>query len=189
MVGTPIKENITWAPPAVCLITYPRSGSNYFAEYFNQLTGTHIPRSHDVEYSRGRKIITIVRNPIDCMASRVAMICQTENITNFSDLPDVLGKDIEDYSGFYNKIILEADIFIDYGKFIKNTKEVMSTTLDKLNISYKMTDYIQTLDKVKGYLISSKDTELYNSIRDHYEKQDNTSLFDLYNKALRLCNI
>lgn len=184
-----IKPNIYWAPPAVCLITYPRSGSNFFAEYFNQLTGTHIPRSHDIDYARGRKIITIVRNPLECMTSRVAMICQTENITNFSDLPNVLGKDIEDYSEFYSRIILEADIFIDYERFIGNTKEVMSTTLDKLNISYQMADYIQTLDKVKGYLISSKDTSLYNSIKDHYEKQDNKSLFELYSKALSLCNI
>jgi len=53
------------------------------------------------------------------MTSRVAMICQTENITNFYDLPDVLGKDIEDYAEFYNKIILEAEIFIDYEKFYK----------------------------------------------------------------------
>lgn len=183
------KPNISWAPPAVCLITYPRSGSNYFAEYFNQLTGTHIPRSHDIDYSRGRKIITIVRNPIDCMTSRVAMICKTENITNFVDLPNILGKDIEDYSEFYKRIILEADIFIDYERFIESPKEVMSITLDKLNISYKMTDYIQTLDKVKGYLISSKNTSLYDSIKDHYEKQDNESLFDLYYRALNLCNI
>lgn len=184
-----IEPKITWAPPAVCLITYPRSGSNYFAEYFNQLTGIHIPRSHNVDYARGRKIITIVRNPIDCMTSRVAMICQTENITNFYDLPDVLGKDIEDYVDFYNKIILEAEIFIDYEKFIKNTKEVMSVTLDKLNIPYQMTDYTQTLDKIKGYLISSKNTFLYNSIKDHYQKQDNQPLFDLYHKALGMCNI
>jgi hypothetical protein len=189
VAGNSIKPNISWAPPAVCLITYPRSGSNYFAEYFNQLTGTHIPRSHDIDYSRGRKIITIVRNPIDCMTSRVAMICKTENITNFFDLPDVLGKDIEDYSEFYKKIILEADIFIDYERFIESPKEVMSKTLDKLNISYQMTDYTQTLDKVKGYLISSKETFLYDSIKDHYQKQDNKSLFELYEKALSLCNI
>jgi len=63
--------------------------------------------------------------------------------------------------------------------FIKNTKEVMSETLDKLNITYKMTDYTQTLDKIKGYLISSKNTPLYNSIKNHYQKQDNQTLFNL----------
>jgi hypothetical protein len=178
-----------WAPPAVCLITYPRSGSNYFAEYFNQVTGTHIPKSHDIGYARGRKIITIVRNPIDCMTSRTAMICETENIKNFLDLPNVLGKDIEDYSDFYTKIITEANIFIDYEKFIENPKETMSNVLNRLNISYNMTDYTQTLGKNSGYIVSSKETLLYNSIKDHYEKQDNSSLLSLYNKALSLCNI
>ncbi len=178
-----------WAPPAVCLITYPRSGSNYFAEYFKQVTGMYIPKSHDVEYARGRRVITIVRNPIDCMASRTAMIYETENINSFVELSDILGGDIEDYSEFYKKIIPEADIFIDYEKFIANPKEIMSNVLDKLGIPYKMTDYIQTLGTKGGYLISSKETFLYDSIKDHYRQQDNSSLFDLYNRALSLCNV
>jgi hypothetical protein len=189
MTNSSAKPVIKWAPPAVCLITYPRSGSNYFAEYFNQLTGTHIPKSHDIDYARGRKIITIVRNPIECMTSRTAMICETENIENFLDLPKILGKDIEDYSEFYTKIITQASIFIDYKKFIKNPKETMSGVLDRLNIAYDMIDYTQTLGKKSGYIISSKNTFLYDSIRDHYEQQDNSLLFDLYSKALSLCNV
>lgn len=183
------KPVINWAPPAVCLITYPRSGSNYFTEYFNQLTGMHISKSHDIDYARGRKIITIVRNPVDCMTSRTAMICETENIKNFLDLPEVLGKNIEDYLSFYKRVILEANIFIDYEKFIKKPEEIMSNVLEQLNIPYKMTDYTQTLDKKNGYLISSKDTSLYDLIISHYQKQDNKPLIDLYNKALSLCNI
>lgn len=184
-----MKTITNWAPPAVCLITYPRSGSNYFAEYFKQLTDMHIPKSHDIEYARGRKIITIVRNPIECMASRTAMIYETENINSFIELSDILGGDIEDYLEFYKKIILKADIFIDYEKFIANPKETMSNVLNKLDISYNMVDYTQTLGKNSGYIISSKNTFLYDSIRDHYEQQDNSLLFDLYNKALSLCNV
>lgn len=189
MKNSTAKSVINWAPPAVCLITYPRSGSNYFAEYFNQLTGVHISKSHDVDYARGRKIITIVRNPIDCMTSRTAMICETEKIKNFLDLPKVLGKDIEDYEDFYTRIISEASIFIDYEKFIVSPKETMLKVLDKLDISYNITDYTQTLGERVGYIISSKETGMYNSIKDYYEKQDNQTLFDLYNKALSLCNI
>jgi hypothetical protein len=188
-MGESIKEVIPWAPPAVCLITYPRSGSNYFAEYFKQLTGTYIPKSHDIEYARGRKIITIVRNPIECMASRTAMIYETESINSFTELSDILGGDIEDYSEFYKKIVSEADIFIDYEKFITNPKETMSNVLNKLNIPYSMVDYTQTLGEKSGYIVSSKNTFLYDSIKDHYEQQDNSLLFDLYNKALSLCNV
>ena len=183
------KSLISWAPPAVCLITYPRSGSNYFAEYFKQITGTYIPKSHDIGYARGRKIITIVRNPIDCMASRAAMIYETENIKNFVDLSDILDVDIEDYSEFYTRIITEADILIDYELLIKSPKETMSKVLDKLDIPYQMSDYTQTLTNKNGYIVSSKQNFLYDAIRSHYEKQDNQSLFDLYNKALSLCNI
>lgn len=185
-----IQPKNFWAPPAVCLITYPRSGSNYFAEYFKQLTGIYIAKSHDVDYARGRKIITIVRNPIDCIASRAAMFYETANVEEFVDLSKVLDKlDIEDYSKFYTRIISEADIFIDYESFIKSPKETMSNVLDKLDIPYEMINYTQTLSNKNGYMISSKETFLYDSIKNHYEQQDNQSLFDLYNKALSLCNI
>jgi hypothetical protein len=183
------NTTISLAHPSVCLITYPRSGSNYFAEYFYQLTGSYISKSHNVDHSMGKKIITIVRNPLDCMASRTAMICETESIKNFLDLPNILGKDIEDYLDFYRKIILEANIFIDYENFINNPKETMSKVLEQLDIPYKMTDYNQTLDKKSGYLISSKDTLIYELIKNHYKKQDNRSLFEVYKKALNLCNI
>ena len=65
----------------------------------------------------------------------------------------------------------------------------MEKVLNKLNIPYKMTDYTQTLGKKGGYMISSKETFLYDSIKSYYEKQNNESLFDLYKQALSLCDI
>jgi hypothetical protein len=184
-----LTPEVEWSYPNIFLATYPRSGSNYFAQYFNQLTGEIIAKAHDLTHYKRGDIVTIVRSPIECMASRSAMICHTSNFKNLSSISQVADESFNEYINFYENIAPKASILIDYNLFVSKPQEEMSKFLNKLNIPHKTEEYNQVLkDRENEYIVSSKETDMYSMMVEHYKQTDTSYLFDLYTKALSLCH-
>jgi hypothetical protein len=180
-----LTESTIETYPNLFFVTHPRSGLNYFAEYFFQVTGYNLARSHNLEDYKKGVLVTIVRNPVDTLASHVSMMCKTSNFKNLSVISKLAEESAKNYEDFYKNVIPKTNIIISYESFIENPKEIMSDFLNKLKIKHTMCEYNQTLrDRDGEYLVSSSKTELYDILKMHYHQYNLKNHFDLFGDAL-----
>lgn len=150
----------------IVFITYPRSGVNYFAEYFMQMAKFPFPRFHNYKFvEEGQETFTIVRNPLDTITSNVTMSMARNP---GSDLKAIADADAKEYLDFYTNIInKKIDNIISYDDYLKNPKTIMINFLNYTKIEYKDVEYRNTLKDRGGYLVSSKTSNIYNSVLDY----------------------
>lgn len=183
-----MKETAVETYPKLFFVTHPRSGLNYFAEYFLQVTGYNLARSHSIDDYKLGTLVTIVRNPVDTLASHVSMMCATSNFKNLSNIAELANASSDNYEDFYKDVVPKADIVISYDRFIKSPEDTLSVFLDRLNIPYTMKQYEQTLsDRAGEYMVSSSKDPLYEIIKLHYSQYNLRNHFDLYTQALDRC--
>jgi hypothetical protein len=168
----------------IVFITYPRSGVNYFAEYFMQMAKFPFPRFHNYKWvEEGQETFTIVRNPIDTITSNVTMsIAPNPNY----DLKNIADCDAQEYLDFYTNIVnKKIDNIISYDEFLKNPKTVMINFLNYTKIDYENIEYKNTLKNRGGYLVSSKNSELYESVLKYTSTLDLSKHQEQYQIALK----
>jgi hypothetical protein len=151
------------------LITFPRSGSHYFAKLVKEKTMFNIQRSHSVNTSfdnnnkKTKNIITIARDPKDSIISLIALgVAQGFNMTD-SKINEIMTQ----YILLYNFLIQEADYVIDFNDLVLYPDTVIEKILDLIQIDTKsylkfpdLTDY-----DAKGLAReSSKSIPSYNDI-------------------------
>lgn len=166
----------------IVFITFPRSGVNYFAEYFMQMTKFPFPRFHDFKWVEpGQETFTIVRNPLDTITSNVTM-----NLASNPDAPieDVANEDTQRYLDFYTNIVnKKIDNIISYDEFLKNPKTIMINFLNQVGIKYEDVEYKNTLKDRGGYLVSSKNSDAYNKVLEYTSTLDLSKQEDQYQIA------
>lgn len=164
------------------MVTFPRSGVNYFAEYFCQLTGLYLPRSHDPLDAVDKHMFSIVRNPIDTIASSSAMLLTTNNNLNFENSI----KNISNYYyTFYNQIINQrSNMLVGYDNFIANPSNTVVNFIEYLGLDYKIAEYKNELKNHDDYIVTSKKTKIYNEVLEYTKKLDLSNHLKEYNIAL-----
>jgi len=169
------------------LITFPRSGSHYFAKLVKEKTMFNIQRSHSVNTSfdnnnkKTKNIITIARDPKDSITSLIALgVAQGFSMTD-SKIDEI----ITQYILLYNFLIQEADYVIDFNDLVLYPDTVIEKILDLIQIDTKsylkfpdLTDY-----DTKGLArVSSKSIPFYNDIT--INSFDMGPCYFYYNKLL-----
>jgi hypothetical protein len=110
------------------LVSYPRSGSNYFQLAWKEKNKQHIEclRSsrliYKIEKDEKVKIIGLIRNPLEAISSRILMDKTYKNGLNVED--SVIDFSVEEYIKIYKFIINNADFIVDTSE-LKNVDKLI----------------------------------------------------------------
>lgn len=158
------------------LITFPRCGSHYFDEIIYKEKQIHIEKSHSVDElfdennQKKRKIITIVRDPIDSIASYRANE-ESQLLSPLSWSKTRIHQIMSEYILIHNFLYEHADYIIDFNDLILHPKAVVTKIIELLEIPEE--DY-KNFDRgnypyAKEYVPSSKSLPSYNkNILDNF---------------------
>jgi hypothetical protein len=166
------------------LLTYPRSGSNYFDDILYKQEKIHFIKSHYIENffdKNNYKIITIARDPIDSICSQLSLY-QDLDLTRGHDFTVI--ENITNYILMYSFLCENADYVIDFNDLIKYPELVIKKLLESLNID-KDKYYLfnqNFMPKHKNFIRSSKSLSRY---RNDFLDDFNTDIcYFYYHKLL-----
>lgn len=174
------------------IVTAPRVGSYYLQDRILQHTGIYIKKYHN---HKNNKMITIVRDPVDMLTSKLAMTAfydkNNETINHIRSSKENT-KDLEEYLDSLDRANLDTDFYIviDYRDLIDHPFETTKAVANILNLpiineKYKEGNIKELSDK--SHLITSKKVSDYEEIKSYVEQLDLSKLYDFYNKALTKC--
>lgn len=174
------------------ICTAPRVGSFYFQDRILQHTSVYIKKYHSF---KDNKMITIVRDPIDMLTSKLAMTVfydkRNQTIDNIRDGQDNT-VDLEIYLSSLSKVDIDKDfhIIVDYKDLVEHPFETTVAVTDIMGLQIINQDYKK--NSIKDYsenshIVSSKKVNEYNEIKSYVEKLDLSSLYEFYEKALTKC--
>ena len=171
------------------ICTLPRVGSFYLQDRILQHTGIYIKKYHSF---KDNKMITVVRDPIDMLTSKLAMTAfydkNNETIDHIRNKKENTN-DLDIYLDGLNKIETAEHFYtvIDYNDLIKYPFETTVAIANIINLPiisnyYKENTIREYPENV--HLISSKKVAEYEEIKSYVEKLDLSKLYNFYNKAL-----
>jgi len=167
------------------LLTFPRSASHYFDRLVYNKVGFHIERSHivnhlfDKDNNKKRRIVTIVRDPIESISSLVAL--EKSLVSNSNRVNEI----VSEYVLLYNFLYENADYVIDYQDLTKYPDLVIDKILNLLDINKENSfNFVTDIDyNSKNFVESSKSLSGYKEV-----KLDNHNIelcYFYYNKILK----
>lgn len=166
------------------LLTYPRSGSNYFDDTLYKQEKIHFIKSHYMENcfdKNNNKIITIARDPIDSICSQLSLY-QNLDFNGGHDFTVI--ENMTNYILMYSFLCENADYIIDFNDLIKYPELVIKKLLESLNID-KDKYYLfnqNFMPKHKNFIPSSKSLLRY---RNDFLDDFNTDIcYFYYHKLL-----
>lgn len=178
--------NLIPEPSEAVIICYPRCASTYLGRYIEQRTMKHLQKIHHLKVIPGYKIVGIIRNPVDALASFVSMVGHHENRVDYDK---ILEKQIIKYNLSLEFLIKNADIIVDHKTIIENPEYSVKTICDFLNIKIKYNfDYVDQIEDIPKdhFLKTSKRLESYSRILEIIDKTDIAKSENLYKIALQL---
>lgn len=167
------------------IVTIPRSGSHYLQDRIEQHTGVYVKKSHELQ---SNKMITIVRDPIDCLSSYVAMDAIYYKGGSIDDFLSSPAKYC--FSDWFTEndmdIVDDFDIIIKYESLINSPLETIKKIAEKMSVEVTENRYKSTIvdQPFRNHVVSSKKIKDYNTIRKIVEQQDLTRTYAIYNKFL-----
>jgi hypothetical protein len=187
-----------------CIVaTYPRSGKTFFVSTFAHNTFVKLPYTHLHEGDKEdilfdyENIVTIIRDPLESISSLITM-----EYTYYEDLQKTYKEDIDlliknkintrikEYENFYSIILKNSDIVIDFKKLIFNTKDIIYSVANKLNLEIKTNNFQNFVkdDPSVNFLKTSKNQQIYNEINLIIKKQNLSHCYELFNQATSIIN-
>ena len=162
-------------------VTFPRSGINYFSDYFEQMTSMMLLRTHDYKKIPNFVYFSIARDPVETITSDVAMIMEHNNF----DIDEIISDSSDKYLKFYKDVMNERiDYIFKYEDLVLKTSKVLMFFIEYTKTEYKNIEYKSSLKdgkQSKEYLVSSKKSDMYNKIlqkvrllnlEDHYREYE-----------------
>jgi hypothetical protein len=173
------------------IVTLPRSGSYYLQDRILQHTGVYVKKYHTVKNNR---MITIVRDPIDMLTSKLAMTAffdkNNETINEIKN--NKVTRDLEEYDLSLKKVNIDKDfyIIIDYKDLINYPFETTLAVSNMMDLPIINKEYVDSLierNLQRNHLISSKSVPCYEEIRSYVEQLDLSESYKFYNLAISNC--
>ena len=170
------------------IVTFPRVGSYYLQDRILQHTGVYVKKYHNL---KNNKMITIARDPIDSLTSKLAMsVFYDKNNEIIEDIRNnKITKDVEEYFDQVEKVYPSKGFYaiIDYKDLINHPLEVTMALSEIMNLPITNKEYKGNSVKEKpeiSHLVSSKMVDEYKEIKNYVEKLDLSLLYDFYHKAI-----
>jgi hypothetical protein len=199
------KYNFTGStrPSELRIASYPRSGSNFFSYEFEAKTGIRLPLDHSMYYRDN--IFSCIRNPIESLASGVAMGLETSkqktiasvgqhyydtqsDLFNYDAISLGLDYNIHQYELFYAYLDKSKNAIVDYETYSSNIDSSIAIAASFFNIDLLPNPVPANPGRdnpLNGYLVSSKDSEFYEIALEVVSKKDLTQATALYQKCLQ----
>lgn len=172
------------------LVTFPRSGSHYFDELIYKEAGIHIEKSHtlnllfDKNNNKQRKLITIVRDPVDSITSYSAYEQSNAGPRPLFAIETRVNQLLTEYMLMHNFLYDHADYIVDFNDLVSHPEDVTKKILRLLNIVPE--DYVffatSPTEYSEDYLASSKILPSYDE--NLLDKFNFDSCYFYYNKIL-----
>lgn len=177
------------------LITFPRSGSHFFIDYIHQSLNIKFIKknikkeilpyqsSHELYFNKDREIITIIRDPLDSIASMVSM---EHNFFPEYPIKKFINKRIKEYIEYYQYFNSQASYIIDYKTLIEDPDSVASFFSKILNVKQRRISYIDnTLDRPdRNHVKTSRQLKHYDKIRELVANSNLDECYLIYSKLL-----
>jgi len=167
------------------IVTIPRTGSHYLQDRIEQHTGVYVKRSHELQ---NNKMITVIRDPIDFLSSYVAMDAlyyKGGSLEHFFSFPERYC-----FSDWFSdndmEIVDNFDIIVKYESLINLPFETVTKIAEKMSIKVIEDRYKNNVvdQPYRNHVVTSKNIEGYDKIRQIVEQQDLTRTYEIYNKFL-----
>ena len=179
------------------LLTFPRSGSNYFTNYFYQSSSKLILKFHeyqDIEYFldinndviENFNIVTIARNPADTIKSSVTMSANIKKNLTKEDIKEMIDETKDKYKLFYENNVSRINYVIDYETLLSNPKKVIEDFGYLFKIKTNKIKYTDNLidNEPSGYIVSSKNKKHYDYVENIVSISDLDECLKLYKSVL-----
>jgi myo-inositol-hexaphosphate 3-phosphohydrolase len=179
----------------ITMLTYPRSGKHWLYWYINTNTDLKVNFTHyDVKEAEDPEeilyqkilsdpIITIVRNPVDCISS-----------VNTMEKNGLAWYRPDQYLDHYNFVLKKASIFFSFEDLANNTGKIVEHICKEFNgntnfVTDSVQDYSDWYSKTQSSfkLISSKADIDYKSHLDYVKQMDLSEHYRLYSLAKLKC--
>jgi hypothetical protein len=167
------------------IVTIPRTGSHYLQDRIEQHTGVYVKKSHSLQ---NNKMITVIRDPIDFLSSYVAMDAlyyKRGSLDHFFSSPERYC-----FSDWFSdndmEIVDNFDIIVKYESLINSPFEIVTKIAEKMSIKVIEDRYKNNVvnQPYRNHVVTSKNIEGYDKIRQIVEQQDLTRTYEIYHKFL-----
>ena len=167
------------------IVTIPRTGSHYLQDRIEQHTGVYVKKYHSLQ---NNKMITVIRDPIDFLSSYVAMDAlyyKRGSLDHFFSSPERYC-----FSDWFSdndmEIVDNFDIIVKYESLINSPFETVTKIAEKMSIEVIEDRYKSNIvDRpYMNHVVSSKNVNGYDTIRQVIEDQDLSRAYEIYNKFL-----
>lgn len=168
------------------LTTYPRSGSHYFEKVMHKQTKRYIEKSHAVTWlldknnNKQRTIITIARDPIESIASYIAVEHRGEYPVTMNRVNQIVSEYITKYNFMYDY----ADYVVDFNDLVKYPDGIVKKILSLSDINEEDYHLVgrDVPDEDNFYLATSKELPEYG--KDLLEDYNIGLCYFYYNRLL-----
>jgi hypothetical protein len=201
-MNSPIKSRLVGIGAAPSISSYPRSGSNFFSSEFKARTGVVLLMNHSRLYEDN--IVSCIRNPLDSLASGIAMRLETSKQKTIQELGQEyfasqgewfnedslnsrLDYNINQYELFYSYLDKSKNFIVDYETYKLKIESSIAKVASLFEIELISDPNPAGPGKdrpLDGYLVSSKGSEFYKRSLELVAKKDLTKANDLYLKCL-----
>ena len=179
----------------ISMVTYPRSGRHWLAWYINNNTDLKVNFTHydkkegedltEILYQKmlSDPIITIVRNPVDCLSS-----------INTMEKNGLFFYRAQQYIDHYNFVLQNSSMFFKFEDLKHNTNNIVETICKTFNGNMEIKsesfgDYEAWYKKTQNpfKIISSKNEADYIGHLDYIKQMDLSEHYRLYSLARSKC--
>ena len=188
----PLQINLA-SPYAI--LTYPRSGSHYLQNLLVARFGIAANSYHNLDEieNQDKVIISVVRNPLDAMASELAtavsLVTDVDLLSILTSNPAGEHSDplSDRFISIMNDISNHADIIIDYDDLCNSTESVVrniSSALGIASFNNSQDISVEPEPAPSTYIPSSKTVAEYNTIYEIMSNQDLSLATAAYQQVL-----
>lgn len=165
------------------IVSYPRSGSHYLQNLLKSRLGIDANRYHnyDLIENKNGKTITVIRNPLDSIASSIALYANSGLRSPFAE--ELANNFVNDMNGIYEV----ADAIVSFDELISDP----DTVARKLSVALQLPVFDSTCDiSVQPesdnaiFMVTSTAYHGYEKVRDDVSKIDLSLATQAYQKAL-----
>jgi hypothetical protein len=176
----------------IIIASYPRSGQSYIQStltlaFSKEFGFSHLNKPGDLDQlKKYDHVVTLVRNPLESIASIVAM--ELEFFAD-EDIDSLIKKRIEEYQNFYSLIVDYANTFIDFDQINTHFEKILkhvSVVSGYPILNSKPSNIVSDMPSQK-FLKTSKNSKNYLKSLEYLRKYNLDLCFDLYYYALERC--
>lgn len=168
----------------IIINTYRRSGTVFLSTHISSALNILV-EAHHHPVSTKNPTVSMVREPVESIASSVVLDIHGRNTTDFEYIANY---EIRKYEFFTNYLLKTDRLIFDF-KDIHKIDMIIDSVSKTFGISYREEKIIPNLERSDSHLLTSKDHGMYGDVVSFLKKSDLSSCYQAYDNAILLKTI